>query len=315
MSRTGRGPSAEQQLQAAKSLVRREVLRQVIAPLRVISARMMLYYVARRGFTRPWVSVRNAVASLAETGALVPEEIDGVLWYHLPRVKRDKLNEARGRKVPVYDAWDECLGRGGAHAEELWRIAFRQAGWVVPVKATLVRCPDPAIATHAEDHEIDVFPSLPRRYAVACKVKNGPGEGWVGPDVVRDFKLTKAQLNIQHHFEAMGSINLTPMLAAPFVDPSFYPFQARHDGVHAKYLYHVFNPADAGVAQSVKETFKIGHVWAQDEPPGNFERFVVRLPDLIDKIRAAGHPWEEPPDGESPDYPEQEEYPDRLEEW
>jgi hypothetical protein len=137
----------------------------------------------------------------------------------------------------------------------------------------------------------------------------------VGPDVVRDFKLTKAQLNIQHHFEAMGSINLTPMLAAPFIDPSFYPFQARHDGVHAKYLSHVFNPADAGVAQSVKETFKIGHVWAQDEPPGNFERFVVRLPDLIDKIRAAGHPWEEPPDGESPDYPEQEEYPDRLEEW
>lgn len=43
VSRISRGPSTEQQLQAAKSLVRREVLRQVIAPLRVISARMMLY--------------------------------------------------------------------------------------------------------------------------------------------------------------------------------------------------------------------------------------------------------------------------------
>jgi hypothetical protein len=125
-SRKGRGPTTEQQLQAAKSLVRREVLRQVIAPLRVLATRMVLYYVPRtKGFTRPWISVRNGVASLRESNAIVGEEIDNVLWYHLPRVKRDKLDEARQRNVPVYTAWIKSLGRGGAHAEELWRAAFR----------------------------------------------------------------------------------------------------------------------------------------------------------------------------------------------
>jgi hypothetical protein len=276
---------------------------------------MMLYYVPRtKGFTRPWVSVRNAIASLSKAGAIVPEQIAGVLWYRLPRVKRTKLDEARDRNVPVYTAWDECLGRGGAHAEELWRVAFRNSGWVVPVKATLVPCPDPTKATHAEDHEIDVFASLPPEYSVACEVKNGPGEGWVGPDVVADFKLTKAQLNIRHHFEAMDSLGMTPMLAAPFVDPSFYPFQARHSGVHVKYLYHVFHPSDADVAQSVKDVFRIGHIWASDDPPANFGKFIARLPAVIDRIRSAGRPWEESPE-EASAHPDEPEYPDRLDEW
>jgi hypothetical protein len=52
-------------------------------------------------------------------------------------------------------------------------------------------------------------------------VKNGPGEGWIGPDVVRDWKLSTAQRRIRHHFTAMAAGGLTPMLAAPFVDPSF----------------------------------------------------------------------------------------------
>jgi hypothetical protein len=310
-----RGPTAEQQLQAAKSLVRREVLRQVIAPLRVIATRMVLYYVPRtKGFTRPWVSVRNAVPSLSKAGAIVSEQIDGVPWYHLPRVKRDKLDEARDRKVPIYAAWTGCLGRGGAQAEELWRLAFRGAGWIVPLKATLIPCPNPKGASHAEDHEIDVFASLPGRYTVACEVKNGPAEGWIDPDVVQDLRLTGAQLNVRHHFEAMNSLGMTPMLAAPFVDPSFYPFQARHGGVHAKYLYHVFHPSDAAVAQAVKDVFRIGHIWASDEPPANFGAFIARLPNVIDKIRLAGRPWEEPPEDVS-DVPEEPEYPDRLDEW
>jgi hypothetical protein len=47
---------------------------------------------------------------------------------------------------------------------------------------------------------------------------------------------------VLHHFEAMDEMNLVPMLAAPFVDPSFYPFQARHGGVHARYLYTCSTP-------------------------------------------------------------------------
>lgn len=113
----------------------------------------------------------------------------------------------------------------------------------------------------------------------------------------------------------MSTLGMTPMLAAPFVDPSFYPFQARHDGIHAKYLWNVFHPSDAAVAQTVKEVFRIGHVWAKEEAPDNFERFVARLPDMIDKIRAAGHPWEVPPDEEVSQDREPEEYPDRLDEW
>jgi len=73
-------------------------------------------------------------------------------------------------------------------------------------------------------------------------VKNGPGEGWVDPELPSGGKLSRQQQMVLHHFEAMDEMNLVPMLAAPFVDPSFYPFQARHGGVHARYLYTCSTP-------------------------------------------------------------------------
>jgi hypothetical protein len=260
----------------------------------VIAARAMLYYVPRyKGFSRPWVSVKNAIASLADDGAIVPEDVAGTRWYHLPRVKAKKLADVREAKIAVYRAWDAALGRAGTHAEVLWRLAFRQADWVVPIKPTLVPCPDPAGSSHASEHEIDVFATLPGRYSVACEVKNGPGEGWLGPDIIRDVKLTDAQKNIRHHFRSMAALGLTPMLAAPFVDPSFYPFQAQHNGVHARYLYHVFHPTDAATASLVREVFRIGHVWSEPEPPPNFHAFVQRLPGVLNRLQDADDRWEE----------------------
>jgi hypothetical protein len=273
------------QVQAAKTLIRREVLRQVIAPTRVLASRMMLYYVDRAGFTRPWISVKNAIAELAEAGTIVAEDIDGTHWYRLPRVQEEKLDKARERNVPVFRAWTGALPPGAGHAEHLWRKAFALEGWVVADRPMIVECPSPddGDAAHAEKHEIDVYATLPLEgHIIACEVRNGPGEGWVGPDVVRDWKLTRAQRNIRHHFSAMAQLGLTPMLAAPYVDPSFYYFQYQFEGVHARYLYHVFDPKDAEVAQSIRETFRIGHVWAESDPPNAFRAFVRRLPSIIE---------------------------------
>lgn len=292
----------DQQLQAAKTLVRREVLRQVFAPARVVLCRMMLYYLPRyRGFDRPWISTKNAIASLEKSGAIVPEDVDGVKWYHLPRVQRDRLAAARARNVEVYDGWTASLDHGAAWAEKLWRAAFSAEGWVVPSSQVLIPCPalDDGDAVHVEQHEIDVYATLPGTiWSVACEVRSGPGEGWVGPDVVRDWKLTKAQRNIRHHFRAVSSIGLTPMLAAPFVDPSFYVFQTEYRGVHAKYLYYVFAPEDAPVAADVKDAFRIGHVWAGEEPPGAFVSYVRRLPSVLAKLalRAEAEEESEEPD-------------------
>jgi hypothetical protein len=119
------------------------------------------------------------------------------------------------------------------------------------------------------------------RHAHDAQPANAPGEGWIGPDVVRDWKLTRAQRGIRHHFSAMHSLGLTPMLAAPYIDPSFYHFQTQFDGVHARYLYQVFDPHDAGIAQSIKEVFRIGHVWAEHDPPNALVQFVRRLPQII----------------------------------
>ena len=286
--------SPAEQLQAAKTLVRREVLRQVYVPLRVIAARLMLYYIPHyKGFDRPWISVRNAVAALRDSGAIMPEKVGDENWYHLPRTKPEKLQLARETQPPVYNAWSNVLPRGGGHAEVLWRLAFEAEGWVVPDKAVQVRCPHSSRALHAERHEIDVYATLGRSYTVACEVKNGAAEGWVDPELPSEVKLTKQQHMVLHHFEAMNELGLVPMLAAPFVDPSFYRFQARHGGVHARYLYHVFDPRDAKVAAAVKETFRIGHVWAEPSPPQNFRLFVRRLPQMIEKTREVGRRMEE----------------------
>jgi len=254
----------------------------------------MLYYIPHyKGFDRPWISVRNAVTALRNSGAIVPEKASDENWYHLPRTKPEKLQLARETKPPVYNAWSNALSRGGGHAEVLWRAAFEAEGWVVPDKAVQVLCPDSSRALHTERHEIDVYATLGGSYTVACEVKNGPAEGWVDPELPSDVKLTKQQRMVLHHFEAMNKMGLVPMLAAPFVDPSFYRFQARHGGVHARYLYHVFDPRDAEVAAAVKDTFRIGHVWAESSPPQNFRLFVRRLPEMIETTREIARRMEE----------------------
>jgi hypothetical protein len=257
----------------------------------------MLYYIPHyRGFDRPWISVRNAVHGLSESGAIVAEKVGGAEWYHLPRVRPEKLQVARETKPPVYNAWSGALSRGGGQAEVLWRAAFEAEGWAVPDKAVLVACPDSSRALHIKRHEIDVFATLGGSYTVACEVKNGPGEGWVDPELPSEGKLSKQQQMVLHHFEAMDEIDFVPMLAAPYVDPSFYSFQARHGGVHARYLYHVFDPRDAGVAAAVKKTFHIGHVWAEPSPPQNFQAFVRRLPKMIESTRDVRRRLEEAED-------------------
>lgn len=61
---------AEQE-RAVRPLVRREVLRQVLAPTRVIGPRLVLYYLPPyKEIDRPWVSVRNALSSLEEDESL-----------------------------------------------------------------------------------------------------------------------------------------------------------------------------------------------------------------------------------------------------
>src|SRR5437588_11118063 len=79
----------------------------------------------------------------------------------------------------------------------------------------------------------------------------------------------------------MHDLGHIPILLAPIVDRSFYAFQERRGGLHAQYLYHVFDPRDAAIAAQVKEVFRLGHVWAGADPPRNFELFVRRVPELV----------------------------------
>jgi hypothetical protein len=58
----------------------------------------------------------------------------------------------------------------------------------------------------------------------------------------------------------------------------------------------VFDPWDAKVAAAVKETFGIGHVWAEPSPPQNFRLFVRRLPRMIEMTREVRSRMEEADD-------------------
>lgn len=281
--------TVDQQLQAAKPLVRREVLRQVLAPARVLIPRLLLYYLPRyRDFTRPLMSVQNALTALEESGKIRVERHADAKWYRLPNVKPDRLEEAREVKVPLYEQWDRAHQRGGAQAEEVWRAAFRAEGWTVPTKAVHFPCPNPddPDAAHRKSHEVDVYARHPESgVSVACEVKNGLGEGWLDPSIVADWKLNRQEKTVRHHFASMPALGMVPMLAAPLVDPSFYAFQSKYGGVHARYLYHVFDPSDADLAAAVKEHFRLGHVWAEPDPPDNLRKFVRRLPALLDRIQ------------------------------
>jgi hypothetical protein len=181
-------PTPREEVQAAKTLVRREVLRQVFVPAPILQARLVLYYLTdRRGFERPWISAKNAVSELEESGAIVPEKIEERTWYRLPHAQVAKVKEARERNVPAFTAWHNVRLRAGSHAEALWRRAFEAESWIVPrsvsgTKETGVRviCPRPndGGADDTTHHEIDVLAQLPGRYSVACEVKNGASEGW-----------------------------------------------------------------------------------------------------------------------------------------
>jgi hypothetical protein len=172
--------SPADRLQAAKTLVRREVLRQVYAPRRVLAARLMLYYIPHyKEFDRPWISVRNAINELSGRGAIVAEKVGRAEWYHLPRVKPEKLQWARETKPPVYNAWSDALNRGGGRqAEMLWRAAFEAEGWVVPNKGVQVRCPTrPRPSTTSATRLMCSPPWVGRTQSLASEERTGRGLG------------------------------------------------------------------------------------------------------------------------------------------
>lgn len=227
----------------------------------------------------------NTARDKLEDEDLVTERPAGdAKWYRLPHVKPGKLDKARATKPPLFAEWTQALQRAGHHAEELWRQAFRAAGWTVPNGPVRIDCPlpDDEEGAHSEEHEIDVFatrPGLP--WQVACEVKNGYGEGWVDPSIVAEWKLTDPQRRIRHHFRAMHHQGMRPMLAAPYVDPSFYAFQRPYLGVHAKGLYHHLHPDDAPLAQRIRDHFRLGHTRADSDPPSNYRQFAERLPRIL----------------------------------
>lgn len=225
--------------------------------------RLYLYYTPRYNLERPWMSAWNALVELENEGRMVPHCVDGTKWYHLPNVERAKLEAALQLKANVYRRWtySRLLQRGGDHAGALWRQAFARNGWATEHSARLIICPLPEEGRH-ERHEIDVYATkaLATHVTICAEVKNGTSEGWIDPSIVMR-PLNNEMRGVKHHFEAMSALGFTPALFAPIIDRSFYAFQAQHHGLHVQCLYHVFDPADADVAQEVKTTFRLGHVW------------------------------------------------------
>lgn len=70
----------------------------MLAPSRVLMTRLMLYYVDRYGFTRPWISAKNALAELAQAGDVVPEDIDGTPLVPAPAPCGNSRGPKRSQK-------------------------------------------------------------------------------------------------------------------------------------------------------------------------------------------------------------------------
>jgi len=125
---------------------------------------------------------------------------------------------------------------------------------------------------------------------LAFECKNKLSDVFHSPDIFETPNDDHAQ--IRSHFQFCLSAGLTPILAAPLIDTSFFGFIQPYRGLACRLLFQYLPPANADLCLQIKHWFKLGHVIpaASDDLPQNIQSWISKIPSMIASLDESASP-------------------------
>jgi hypothetical protein len=175
----------------------------------------------------------------------------------------------------IYDEWNLKSQSLGIYAEELFRRAFADAGYLVRKELFEVihGLEDPRMG----QVEIDAY-CVKDALRLGVQVKNVTSEVFIDPNKIR--RPSEIYLKLIRQFDYCSRNGIVPILISPFIEGSFYCFDDQHGGLHCQTYLQLFNPENETLCRQIKEILRFGNVRVVEEVPSHITRWIDKIPDM-----------------------------------
>jgi hypothetical protein len=191
-------------------------------------------------------------------------------WLYLPSTPIHEVHHALTHKEPIYRRWTDASGRAGTFAQGLVRRAFEAAGHAVSDPTiVVVQSGEKSIRFHVD---VPMFSPI----TAWSEIKNKLSEVYIAPTIKEKSDWTEDDEEIDQLFKLAHQENITPILFASLVDPSFYGYQSAYKGLFCQFLFQYFPESQQQLCNDVREQFLIGHVKATNDPPTTWSSGLLR---------------------------------------
>lgn len=256
-------------------VIRLELQKQIVAPVKVVRLRCWLYYKVIEDISMRWIKLRAVVEKAAERGDIGRYKN----WLTLGEFNEDRIKSVYELKKEIEEKWGSVTGHIGHWFEDLVGDVFKEEGYVVGKRAIF--------GWNGEKIEIDVY--CLGRVNLAVEVKNKSSEVFHAPTLIDVSRRNEDHQRILEMFGFCREHNLIPVLLASFIDKSFQGFAAEYKGVYIQTLFQFFQRDYEWLVDRIRERdfrkgFYFGNVRAVDQIPDHVRERIRAIPSELDRL-------------------------------
>jgi len=256
-------------------IIRKELSKQIIAPVKVLRLRCWLYYKVIEDISIRWIKLRSVIEEAVNEGEIAIYKN----WLTLKEFDEEEIKRVYELKKRIEEKWGSVAGHVGHWFEGLVGDAFQDEGYVVSEKATF--------KWNGKNIEIDVYCLGPVQLAV--EVKNKSSDVFCAPTIIAPFRRNEDHEQILDMFKFCKEKSIIPILMASFVDKSFQGFAAKYKGLYIQTLFQFFPEKYEELVNRIKEKdfnkgFYFGNVRAGDSIAEHVRERIKAIPRELKRL-------------------------------
>lgn len=259
------------------AIIRMELGKQIVAPIKVVKLRCWLYYkVIAKEISIRWFKFDSAIKE-----ALKREEISSYHhWLTLDEFDKNEVERVYVQKKEIEEEWGSRAAHAGYWFEDIARDAFREEGYVVSDKCVLFKW-------DGEEIEIDVY--CVGRVRLGVEVKNKASDVFHAPTIIHPDFRNDDHNKILKVFEFCKEKGITPILLASFIDKSFRGFAYKYKGLYIQTLFQFFPRKHKDMIDKVNEKdfrkgFYFGNVRSIKSAPEHLRQRIRDIPSVLRRV-------------------------------
>ena len=258
-------------------IVRKELSKQIVAPIKIIRLRCWLYYKVIEDISIRWIKLRAVIYEAIDKGDIVTYK----KWLTLSEFDESEIKRVYKVKKAIEENWGSVAQKVGYWFEELIGNTFRDEGYTVSRK----------VKFKYDNKEIELDVYCPGQIQLAVEVKNKSSDVFHAPTIIEASRRNEDHKQILSMFEFCKERGIFPILIASFVDKSFQGFAANYKGIYIQTLFQFFPEKNKykELENKIKERdfskgFYFGNIRAISKTPNHVRKRIKAIRDELKRI-------------------------------